>query len=579
MKTKLCITIILLTLYFSVYEKANAQSPNWLWAKSIGGTGDDLGSSIAIDVSGNVYTTGYFEGTVDFDPDLLGNFNLTSAGGSDIFISKLDGSGNFVWAVAMGGIDYDDGTSIITDASGNVYTIGYFEGTVDFDPGVGIFNLTSVSGTVFVSKLDSSGNFVWAKAMGGTSSAYCSSIVLDTAVSGNIYITGLFFWTVDFDPGAGIFNLTAAGASGYSDIFISKLDSSGNFLWAKRMGGAGGSNDAGQSIALDPSGNGDVYTTGYFIGTVDFDPGPATFNLSGSGCFISKLDASSNFVWAKAMGGSSGNYIALDPAGSGAVYTTGNFNGSVDFDPGTGVFNLTSAGNADIFISKLDNSGNFVWAKKMGGTNSDVGYSIALDLAVSGDVYTTGTFEGTADFDPNAGVFNLTSAGYRDIFISKLDSSGNFVWAKRIGGTSFDDVLSIALDASGNVHVSGSFSSPSITFGSNFLTNADNTGNTADIFIVKLDALTGIESVENNNNGISVYPNPFTNFTTLELSDKFISENTECKIYNVMGKMVSIYKIKNRETIIGRGNLSSGIYFYRVLRDEGVIVCGRLILE
>ena len=122
--------------------------------------------------------------------------------------------------------------------------------------------------------------------------------------------------------------------------------------------------------------------------------------------------------WAKSMGGADRDYgssIALD--GSGNVYTTGFFEGTSDFDPGAGVFNLTSAGSVDIFVSKLDASGNFVWAKAMGGANLDVGYSIALDG--SGNVYTTGYFFGTSDFDPGAGVANLTSAGIYDIFVAK----------------------------------------------------------------------------------------------------------------------------------------------------------------
>ena len=108
--------------------------------------------------------------------------------------------------------------------------------------------------------------------------------------------------------------------------------------------------------------------------------------------------------------------IALD--GSGNVFTTGYFDNIVDFDPGAGTFNLTSVGSTDIFISKLDAAGNFVWAKQMGGTMDDRGQSIALDA--SGNVYTTGYFNGTADFDPGAGTFNLTSAGSYDIFVHKM---------------------------------------------------------------------------------------------------------------------------------------------------------------
>ncbi|HLG36293.1 MAG TPA: T9SS type A sorting domain-containing protein [Bacteroidia bacterium] len=478
-------TLLIATLFFSF--QTFSQAPNWLWAKGMGGTGDDTGWSIAVDASCNVYTTGYFVGTVDFDPG-AGVFNLTSANNVwDIFICKLDASGNFIWAKAIGANGTDVGRSIAIDASGNVYTTGYFQLTVDFDPGAGVFNLTSAAGhDIFILKLDSSGNFVWAKRMGGTGNDWGYSAAIDA--SGNVYTAGSYSGTADFDPGIGIFNLTSVGGG---DLFISKLDNSGNFLWAKAMGGL--NYDYCYSIALGSAGNRDVYTTGSFQGTVDFDPGAGVFNLTSAGSgdiFISKLDSSGNFIWAKAMGGTSGpnnigQSIAIDPAGNGDVYTTGNFGGTVDFDPGTGVFNLTSTGLNDIFISKLDSSGNFIWAKAMGGTSQDFGESIVLDSEGSGHIYTTGYFNGTVDFDPGTGVFNLTSAGLYDVFISQLDSSGNFVWAKSIGGTNYEIGHALALDTSGHLHVAGGFMSTSIIFSTTTLINAG--ASTSDIFNAKLD--------------------------------------------------------------------------------------------
>jgi len=209
----------------------------------MGGFSSDYSPSIAVDGSGNVYTTGYFQGTADFDPS-AGIFNMTSAGGTDIVVSKLDLLGNFVWAKQMGGALNDRGYSIAVDGSGNVYTTGYFQDTVDFDPGPGTFNMTSAGlEDIFVSKLDLLGDFVWTKQMGGTSDDNSNSIAVDG--SGNVYTTGRFFGTADFNPGAGIFMLTSAGNW---DIFISKLDLLGNFVWAKQMGGI--SLDKGTSIAI-----------------------------------------------------------------------------------------------------------------------------------------------------------------------------------------------------------------------------------------------------------------------------------------------------------------------------------------
>ena len=163
-----------------------------------------------------------------------------------------------------------------------------------------------------------------------------------------------------------------------------------------------------------------------------------------------------SFVWAKQLGGSYhdiGYSVVADNSGN--VYTTGQFQGTADFDPGTGIFNLVSAGDMDIFICKLNYSGNFIWAKRIGGISADRGTSIAVDAA--GDVFITGYFHGTVDFNPGTWVYNLVSAGGRDIFICKISSSGNFIWAKQIGGSSDDRGLSVTTDLSGNVHASGIF--------------------------------------------------------------------------------------------------------------------------
>jgi len=197
---------------------ALAADGDFVWAKKMGGPGDDYGLGIAVDAAGNVYTTGWFQGTADFDPGPA-TFNLTSAGQSDIFVSKLDRAGNLVWAKQMGGTDWDAGFGIAVDAAGNVYTTGVFSGTVDFDSGPDTFNLTSAGQSdIFVSKLDSAGSFVWAKQMGGTSYDVGRGIAVDAA--GNVYTMGDFGDTVDFDPGPGVFTLTSAGSY---DIFVSKL--------------------------------------------------------------------------------------------------------------------------------------------------------------------------------------------------------------------------------------------------------------------------------------------------------------------------------------------------------------------
>ncbi len=505
--------------YHDIFISKLDNNGDFVWAKRIGGASTDMGYSIAIDLSGNVYTTGYFNGTVDFDPG-AGTANLTSNGGSDIFISKLDSNGNYVWAKNMGSNSSDIGNSLAIDASGNVYSTGTFSGTADFDPGTGTFNLTSVGNVdIFISKLDSNGNFVWAKNIGGTSEDIAYSVTIDA--SDNVYTTGHFSGTADFDPNLGVANLISAG--GY-DIFVSKLDSNGNFVWAKNMGG--NSNDIGYSIVTDIYNN--VHFSGYFQGTSDFDPGLGVMNLTSAGgydIFISKLDSNGNLLWVKSMGANSSDYgLSLTLDISGNVYTTGFYLGTVDFNPGVGVFNLTSQGSQDIFISKLDANGNFIWAKSMGGVSTDYGYAITLDA--SENIYTTGDFRGTADFDPGVGVFNLTGAGNVDIFVQKMSqcniSSGySFVYN---GNYSFTNTSSGNFNQShwsfGDGNTSTSIN-PNHTFSANgtfivVLTVNDSVfnGNCFDYFIDTI-TVSGVVSPAQCAAGFVMYPDTSTGNITV----------------------------------------------------------------
>jgi hypothetical protein len=448
------------------------------WAKSFGGTSSDEGQSISVDALGNVYNTGYFQGTVDFDPG-SGTSILTSLGSDDIFVQKIDAFGNLLWVKSFGGTSFDKGLSLNIDALGNVYTTGYFEGTVDFDPGTGTSNHTSTGPRdIFVQKMDSLGNFLWATSFGGPSFDVGQSISIDA--SGNVYTTGSFVGTADFDPGAGTSNLTSAGSR---DIFVQKMDASGNFLWAKSFGGT--SNDYGESISLDTSGN--LYITGYFRGTVDFDPGVGTSNITTAGgfdIFVQKMDTSGNFLWAKSFGGTFddfGKSISVDALGN--VYTTGYFQGTLDSDPGAGTSNLTSAGSSDIFVQKMDASGNFLWSKSFGSTSIDEGQSISVDTL--GNVYTAGSFVGTVDSDPGAGTSNLTSAGSRDIFVQKMDSLGNFLWATSFGGPLSDVGYSIFVDPLGNVYTTGYFQG-TVDFNPGSATANLSSNGGVDIFVQKL---------------------------------------------------------------------------------------------
>ncbi|MEO8086690.1 MAG: T9SS type A sorting domain-containing protein [Bacteroidota bacterium] len=407
--------------YAPVYVSKLTSAGNFVWAKCFGAGATQIAAwSMTTDLAGNLYLAGSFRGTPDFDPG-PGTYTFSASSiDNEGFLLKLSSAGNFMWAVHYEPA-WANANSVVTDASNNVYVTGSFQSTADFNPGAAVFNLTSAGGSdIFIHKLSAAGNLIWAKRIGGAMSDVGFSVAIDA--TGNLLLTGSFGGTVDFDPGVGVFNLTAASAS--TDVCIVKLDAAGNFAWARRIGGATSSFCYGKDVNCDASGN--VYVAGMFDGTADFDPGAATYNLTTAGMndfFVCKLTSTGNFTWAKRMGGINNDMVnAMDIDSYGNVYTGGYFSGTVDFDPGAAAVSRTSAGGSqDMFIHKMNSSGNYSWVWTMGSTGNDYIADIALDG--SNNLYSTGAFENTVDFNFGSGTYNLTSAGSSDIFIHKIGNT------------------------------------------------------------------------------------------------------------------------------------------------------------
>jgi hypothetical protein len=245
------------------------------------------------------------------------------------------------------------------------------------------------------------------------------------------------------------------------------------FRWVKKAGGAG--DEAGNGIAVDGGGN--SYVTGYYKSASATFGATVLTNAGGAEVFVAKYDTSGNLAWARRAGGNSndfGNSIAID--GLGNSYVTGYFQSTNANFSGT---ILTNAGSANVFTAKYDSSGTLLWARKAGGTGYDAGNGIAVDAA--GNCYVTGFFYST-----NAvfGGINLTNNGQNNVFITKYDGTGNVVWARQAGGTSFDLGFAVAADAAGNSYVAGNFFSPTMGFGGGIsLTNSGEN----DVFVAKFD--------------------------------------------------------------------------------------------
>lgn len=558
-KTHLLACLLLCTPLFY------AQSPSLAWAKTLIKTnGSSTGGpqSIAVDMLGNVYTTGYFYGTYNMDPGAT-NYTLSCISQTS-YILKQDALGNLLWAHKIDN-DTDFNTAkIAVDQQNNVYVTGYYRGVSDLDPTAGVSTFTAIGlADCFIIKLNASGNFIWAKSFGGSSYDVGGNLAFDA--SNNVYVFGSFYDTVDFDPDLGVTNLTS---NGDYDVFISKLDVNGNFLWAKSFGG--NSADEGRGIQLDAQGN--IYITGAFQGGVDFDPNASTLFLSSNGAtdiFMVKLNSAGNLVWAKSMGSTAydnGTDLVLDKNGTN-IYLTGQFENMVDFDPNVGTTNLTSLGSADIYINKLDTAGNLIWAKSFGGTVYEHVSGIKLDSLEN--IYLAGGYGDIVDFNPNSGVLNLTSNGSTDLYISKLDSNGVLVFAKSFGGIDFDLMKSIEIDKQGSIYTTGLYTG-TVNFDPNSTFNLTTFSATDfDVFIQKLNqsSVTSINQLANHKNSISVFPNPNNGTLNISIENKN-SDKINVSVTNNLGEIIleSVFNTSTHK--LNTSELISGIYFVRLIKNN-----------
>lgn len=277
-----------------------------------------------------------------------------------------------------------------------------------------------------------------------------NSIAVDN--NGNVYVCGSINGIVDLDPTAGTYNITSNGGS--NDFFIAKYDSSGSIIWGFRRG----SSYSDVAIKILITSMNDLVVVGYFGGSFDFDPsagGNTTLNAgTNSDGFVAKYDSAGNFIWAFNLGGQTYfdavNNADLDPNDN--VCVIGNFRGTVDFNPGTGTANLSSANEA-AFVAKYDSAGNYSWAFKIESSSSIAAMAISVDPL--SNVHISGQLYGTADFNPTAGVSNLTSTGGYDIFFAKYSAASALVWAYNLGSSGDDIGFDINAKTMGRVYLTG----------------------------------------------------------------------------------------------------------------------------
>ncbi len=390
-----------------------------IWVKQLGSATTSVITAISVDASGDILLGGYFEDKFNLDPG-SGSTWVTSAGQNDIFIIKLDSSGQYIWGKRIGDANDEKLNGIATDQTGNIFATGIIHegsGNSDDDDDGG----APADFYAYALKLNGTGGIEWEKRWKG---AEGRAIITDSG--GNILITGDFSGKDrDFNPGAGTTDTFLMSSLGDVGVFISKLNSAGNFIWARQIGGEKA--DQGFSISTDESGA--VYTCGIFTGKADLDPGPGVFSVESylvpntpspsyfSGAFILKLDSSGAFRWARQLNASVGVYawsVATGIQQAGGIYATGYFGGSLKFFQPEDTIETTTANPpaGEGFIVKLDTSGKLEWMKKNGGN-----LSCTIIVDDTGNVYTGGSFSkllnggitinDTVNFDPHGSGYKV----------------------------------------------------------------------------------------------------------------------------------------------------------------------------
>ena len=435
-------------------DKNPAPSPGkHIWSMRFGDYGGQYARDLAVDVAGNVFIAGNFNGTIDF-----GGGPLTSNGMLwDIYVAKFGPDGSHIWSKSFGDDKHQFVRSIAVDPSGNAIITGAFLGSINFGGGA-LTSTTPSFEDVFVAKFGPGGSHIWSKKFGDANPQFGTAVAADPW--GNIFVTGDFQGSISFggDPFV---------SDGGSDIFVAKLTPGGVHRWSKHYGNP--YDQYSRAIAADGAGN--VFVGGVFIDAIDFGCGTIGYS-SGRGICVAKLDSAGVCSWSDGFGASGDQEleeIAVDASGNSII--AGSFDVSVDFGGGT----LTSAGNEDIFVAKFGPGGAHLWSKRFGDTNVQNGYGVAADA--SGNAVITGILYGTADFGGGA----LTDAGAGDVFIAKFGPGGAHLWSKRFGDEQYQIAFGLGTDASGNVFAAGGFNG-AIAFGGDTLTCTTD----KDVFVAKL---------------------------------------------------------------------------------------------
>lgn len=543
-------------------------SQTFEWVSTGGDFGLDLAHSVVNDEDGNIYTVGFFSGTVNFNEGGEAT-ELTATGARSAFILKQSSDKTLVWVKLIASGIGSDAQEILLSEDGDVYVTGNFQGETDFDPGVGEFLVSSAVGeNAYVLKLDSDGNFIWVKTFQADANARIWASRLDK--DGNLINVGNFAGMVDFDPGAGE-ALRTAGE--FREIFVQKMNSDGEFLWVNHY--ASTEDDADVATSVITQNDGSIILTGLFYGTVDFDLGDGVEELtamSSGGSYTLKLSADGEFSWVKQITGagtqSLNRDLTADPDDN--IYVLGRFEGEMDLDPGLEEVTHISNGGFDIFIQKFSADGDLIWVRTLGGLASD--YTARIVYDETDNICAFVNYAGTVDVDPSIdGELNFTAVGGYDGLCLTLNPAGDFVWAFSFGGSLNDIAIGFTADANHNLYLTGYYAGTAdFDAGAGTAFKTSNGGD--DFFILKMSETLSINEIEGNAKGL-IYPNPANHFVNVNAAgyDKI-------EILDFSGRLVFQTTATNGIEEIDVSNFQSGVYFVS-LKGESYTITKKLIVK
>ncbi len=525
----------LVYIFLSLYSDLPAQT--FQSAFSAGGQGGDVGQNLAVDNQGNIFISGFFSSLAFFD-----STPLFSNGCYDPFLVKMNNDGEILWAKGFGNVNCDYSNGLCIDNDQNVYVAGMFQ--IELSIGDTILSCEGDS-DVFIAKFDNDGNFTWAKTLAGSGADACRNL---KHKDGNIYMTGSFSDTARID------NIELISA-GKRDVFLLKMDTTGNVIWVKQGGGP--DFDTGGGVDLDESNN--VYLAGRYGDSATF----GSFETESNGqddVFICKYNQDGTEQWLKAFGSTSNDFsgcLTVDRFGN--SYFTGDFNGDflIDMEP------IAISGPDEFLLFKFDSNGNLQWVRKDECEGQCAWRRFIIDDF--DNIFLNGMFSEQAIFDGDT--ITAIQSGYYKACYAQMDKDGNLNWLKHsIWGSCSPTSIQTLNDST--LIVTGEFTG-TVDFDDMVLTSVGD----KDIFLATLS--NGLQFNHPLTSDLLLYPNPTNHSITLEFKD---SQTKVLSIFSSSGSLVYKGLIQSEVVTIDVSTWGRGLYFLHV-QGENYRIVSKFIKE